>query len=85
MIIFTSICANYLHKARTLAKSVKDNIPDATFVVSLLEREMSPRYEYEFFDDVVLAKDAWEGNFEQFIFKHTIVEASTAVKGRFFQ
>lgn len=85
MIIFTSICANYLHKARTLAKSVKENIPDATFVVSLLEREMSPRYEYEFFDDVVLAKDAWEGNFEQFIFKHTIVEASTSVKGRFFQ
>ena len=29
MIIFTSICANYLHKARTLAESVKENMPYA--------------------------------------------------------
>lgn len=85
MIIFTSICANYLHKARTLAKSVKENIPDATFIVSLLETEMKNKYKYDFFDDIVLAKDYWGMGFEKFIFKHTIVEASTAVKGRFFQ
>lgn len=85
MIIFTSICANYLHKARTLAKSVKENIPNSKFVVCLVEKEHSSVEKYEFFDDVVLAKDAWEGNFEQFIFKHSIVEASTSVKGGFFQ
>ena len=28
MIVFTSICTNYAHKARTLAESVKKNIPD---------------------------------------------------------
>jgi hypothetical protein len=85
MIIFTSICANYLHKARTLAKSVKENIPNSKFIVCLVEKEHSPVEEYEFFDEVVLAKDAWEGNFDRFIFKHSIVEASTSVKGRFFQ
>lgn len=85
MVIFTSICANYLHKARTLAKSVKDNIKDAVFVVSLLEKEHKKEYEYPFFDEIVLAKDAWSTGFEKFIFKHTIVEASTSVKGRFFQ
>lgn len=85
MIIFTSICANYLHKARTLAKSVKENIPDAIFIVSLLETEIKNEYKYNFFDDVILAKDFWGKDFEKFIFKHTIVEASTAVKGRFFQ
>ncbi|WP_019424791.1 hypothetical protein [Paenibacillus sp. OSY-SE] len=85
MIIFTSICANYLHKARTLAKSVKENIPDATFIVCLAERELFPQYEYPYFDQIVLAKDAWEGNFNRFIFKHAIVEASTAVKGQFFR
>ncbi|NQX66695.1 hypothetical protein HQN90_11215 [Paenibacillus alba] len=85
MIIFTSICANYLHKARTLAKSVKENIPNATFVVCLTEREVLPQYEYSYFDEIVLAKDAWEGNFNRFIFKHAIVEASTAVKGQFFR
>lgn len=85
MVIFTSICANYLHKARTLAKSVKDNIPDAKFIVSLLEKEIKSNYNNEYFDEIVLAKDCWGDGFERFIFKHTIVEASTSVKGRFFQ
>ncbi|MDY3741279.1 MAG: glycosyltransferase [Selenomonadaceae bacterium] len=85
MIIFTSICANYIHKARCLADSVKQNIPDATFVVCLLERELKEEYKYSSFDRVILAKDSWNGNFDKFIFKHTIVEASTAVKGNFFR
>lgn len=85
MIIFTSICANYLHKARTLAESVKTHIPDATFIVCLVEREMKDQFKSPYFDEVVLAKDAWEGNFNQFIYKHSIVEASTSVKGQFFR
>lgn len=84
MIIFTSICANYLHKTRTLAKSVKDNIPGAKFIVCLLEKEMPTSANYEYFDEVILAKDSWKGNFERFIYKHSIVEASTSVKGNFF-
>ena len=85
MIIFTSICANYLHKARTLAKSVKEHVADAVFIVCLLEREVYPLYEYEHFDRIILAKDSWEGNFDRFIFKHSIVEAATSVKGQFFR
>lgn len=85
MVIFTSICANYLHKARTLAQSVKEQIPDAVFVVCLLEREIRSDMQSEYFDEIVLAKDAWGEGFERFIFKHTIVEASTSVKGQFFQ
>ena len=80
MIIFTSICENYTHKARTLAESVKRNIPDAKFIVCLTEREISPEMQFLYFDDVILSKDMWEGNFNRFIFKHSIVEASTAVK-----
>ena len=85
MVIFTSVCANYVHKARTLAQSVKKSIPDAKMVLCLVEREIDDRIPNECFDDVVLAKDAWEGNFERFIFKHAIVEASTAVKGQFMR
>lgn len=85
MIIFTSICANYLHKARTLAKSVKENIEGAKFIVCLVEDKIETNYNYEYFDDIVLAKDSWNGNFERFIFKHSIVEASTSVKGQFFR
>ena len=85
MIVFTSICTNYAHKARSLAESVKQNIPDAVFLVCLTEREKPAGMDYKYFDDVVLSKDMWEGNFDRFIFKHAIVEASTAVKGQFFR
>lgn len=85
MIIFTSICANYLHKARTLAKSVKKWIPETRFIVCLVEREVKPEYGFQYFDEIVKAEDAWEGNFNQFIYKHSIVEASTSVKGQFFR
>lgn len=85
MVIFTSICANYVHKARTLAQSVKRNIPDAIMVLCLVERTISPAIPNDCFDEIILAKDAWEGNFNRFIFKHSIVEASTAVKGQFFR
>lgn len=85
MVIFTSVCANYVHKARTLAQSVKQHIPDAKMILCLVEREIDPRIPADCFDDIVLAKDAWEGNFDRFIFKHAIVEASTAVKGQFMR
>lgn len=84
MVIFTSICANYFQKARTLAASVKEHMPDVKFIVCLVENEVKENYFNSNFDEIVLAKEAWEGNFERFIFKHSIVEASTAVKGQFF-
>lgn len=86
MIIFTSICANYGHKARVLARSVKEHIPDARFFLCLTEREVPDALRADTcFDRIVLSREIWEGNFDSFIFKHEIVEASTAVKGAFFQ
>ncbi|WP_337104129.1 glycosyltransferase [Paenibacillus sp. YIM B09110] len=85
MIVTTSICANYLPKAMVLAKSVKETNPDIKFVVCLLERHTHPAAEaYEYFDEIVLAKDLGFEHFEKMIFKHSIVEASTAVKGQLF-
>ncbi len=85
MIIYTSICANYTHKARLLAESVKSNMPEAKFIVCLTERSIPDGVANKFFDEVILAKDIWPNNFDRFIYKHAIVEASTAVKGRFLQ
>ncbi len=85
MVIFTSICTNYIHKAKILAESVKRHIPNAIFIICLVEREVPTGMISPFFDQVVLAKDSWNGNFNRFIFKHTIVEASTSVKGQFFR
>lgn len=50
----------------------------------MTEREKTPIMEFPAFDEVVLSKDMWEGNFDRFIYKHAIVEASTAVKAHFF-
>lgn len=86
MIYFTSICANYLPKAMALAESVKRHCVDAKFVLCLVEREV-PEVASSFphFDQVVLAKDAGWESFDVFMFRHSIVEASTAVKPRFMQ
>ena len=86
MIYFTSICANYLPKAMALAESVKRHCKDARFVLCLVEREVHPAAAaFPHFDEVILAKDAGWDNFDGFMFRHSIVEASTAVKPRFMQ
>lgn len=86
MIFYTSICSNYLPKAMALAESVKRHCKDARFVLCLVEREVHPAAAaYPHFDEVVLAKDAGWENFDSFMFRHSIVEASTAVKPRFMQ
>ena len=84
MIFFTSICSNYLPKAMTLAESVKRRCKGAHFVLCLVERE-APNVATSFphFDEVVLAKDAGWEHFDRFMFRHAIVEASTAVKAQF--
>lgn len=86
MIYYTSICANYLPKAMALAESVKAHNPQARFVLCLVEREVpAVAAEFPYFDEVVLAKDVGWDNFDAFMFRHSIVEASTAVKPRFMQ
>lgn len=86
MIYYTSICANYLPKAMALAESVKRHNSDATFVLCLVERDVPDvARDFPHFDEVVLAKDAGWENFDAFMFRHSIVEASTAVKPRFMQ
>ncbi|WAC63029.1 hypothetical protein OVA13_16880 [Pseudoxanthomonas sp. SL93] len=86
MIYYTSICSNYLPKAMALAESLKRHNRDATFVLCLVEREIPDVAKgFPHFDEIVLAKDAGWENFDTFIFRHAIVEASTAVKPRFMQ
>lgn len=84
MVVFTSICMNYLPKALTLGKSLKKTNKDIKFFIILLEREIPkewPKNANEIVDKVILAKDLEFEDFDKFIFKHSIVEASTAVKG----
>lgn len=85
MIVYTSICMNYLPKALILGESLKKNNKDIKFYVILLEREVPkewPKEAEEIVDEVILAKDVGFDDFDKFIFKHSIVEAATSVKGR---
>src|SRR5690242_10584578 len=80
--IYTSVAANYFAKARVLARSVKKFHPDFLFHVVLCDAV--PDWfslEQEPFDSLFTLPDFGLRNPEQWIFKHTLVELSTAVKG----
>ena len=85
MVVYTSICMNYLPKALTLGKSLKETNKDVKFYIILLEREIPkdwPKSANNVVDEVILAKDLGWDDFDKYIFKHSIVEASTAIKGQ---
>lgn len=82
---FTSITANYLPKARILAKSVKRHNPDSVFTLVLADKMPEGIVpESEPFDSVLYVEDLGIPNVDSWIFKHTVVELCTAVKGAAF-
>ena len=80
--VFTSVVCNYLPKARVLARSVKRFHPDFHFHL-VLSDALPPwlRLDQEPFDSVITVPALGLENPLQWIFKHTLVELSTAVKG----
>lgn len=85
MVVFTSLCANYLPKAKVLGDSLKKHHPKTIFAVCLTERTVPPEAHHENIDLVVPVTQLPIEDLEGFIFKYTQTEASTAVKGYFFQ
>jgi len=85
MIVFTSICANYISKAKVLANSLKLHNPNFKFAICLVERSIHPSVYGENIDLVIPVTKLKIPNFERFIFRYNQVEACTAVKGYFFQ
>ncbi len=82
---FTSITANYLPKARVLAKSVKKHDPNAVFFLVLCDKpDRGINLDEEPFDLVLYVKDLDIPNQDSWIFKHAVVELCTAVKGAAF-
>jgi len=81
MIIGTVATNSRLAGAKVLAQSVKSHHPDVKVIVSLVERHMDPDIpEFPCFDEVILAKDTWNGNFDQTIFKYEAWEACCFAK-----
>ncbi|MBT0666292.1 hypothetical protein KI809_18430 [Geobacter pelophilus] len=86
MHIFTSVTANYVPKARVLAKSVKKHHPKAQFHLLLSDKQPEWLHEKsEHFDSIINIDELSIPNKQAWIFKHRLVELCTAVKGFGFQ
>ncbi|MBV8657878.1 MAG: hypothetical protein JO142_08680 [Burkholderiales bacterium] len=86
VVFFTSVTTNYIPKARALAASAKRHNPDAHFM--LLLSDARPAWldlDQEPFDSVVTSDSLGIPQFRQWVFKHSVVELCTAVKGFAFQ
>ncbi len=80
--VYTSVVANYLPKARVLAQSVKKFHPDYKFHLVLSDEiPPFPRLASDPFDSILTIRDLGIEDLEQWMFKHSLVELSTAVKG----
>jgi hypothetical protein len=79
--IFTSITANYIPKARVLAHSVKRFHPDVHFTAVIADRVPELDLSREPFDALLALDDLNIPDLRAWIFKHSLVELSTAVKG----
>ncbi len=85
MDVFTSITLNYLPKARILAQSLKTHHPDWIFHLLISERKQSDQKfdapQDKYFDQIVWIEDLNISDMDSWIFKHSVVELCTAVKG----
>src|SRR4051812_35217168 len=79
--IFTSAAANYLPKARVLAQSIRRFHPDWKIHLILCDRPPADLTDPNHFDFIWGLRDLEIPNLKSWLFQHTLVEASTAVKG----
>lgn len=90
MDVFTSISINYLPKAKILARSLKKFHPDWKFHL-LISDQMNKNYaedleenlSKDIFDEIMWIERLHIPDMSSWIFKHTVVELCTAVKGIF--
>lgn len=81
--IFTAAAFNYFPKAKLLARSVREHLPDAHLCMALSDvRPAGFNIKKYGFDSVVAADDLDSEipNLESWIFRHDVMELSTAIK-----
>ncbi len=82
---YTSFTYSYLNRARVLAKSCKRHHPDWFFWAVITDKQPDGfrlDLSQEPFDGVILVEELYGRETDSWLFKHDIVEACTAVKGR---
>lgn len=85
---YTSFSYSYLNRARVLATSLRKHHPDWVLWAVLTDKT-PPDFEFDWskedFDHVATAEDLYGETTNAWLFRHDIVEACTAVKGRALQ
>lgn len=84
MDVFTSAAINYLPKARVLASTLKLRHPEWRFHLFIADRKstsLNLKTTGEPFDSITWIEELDIENIYQWIFKHTLVETCTGIKG----
>ncbi len=82
-VVLTVAATNYLPKACVLAESLRVHHPRAKVVLCLVERRMPDDLASGTeFDQVILASELDYDNVDAFLFRHKLLEATTAIKAR---
>ncbi|MBF0877896.1 hypothetical protein HKD21_13775 [Gluconobacter cerevisiae] len=82
---FTSATYSYLGRVRVLAKSIRRHHPDWVFCLCLCDvppQGFDPGEDQDLFDEVVPVTELGIPDLPAWMFRHNIVELSTAVKGK---
>ena len=85
---YTSFSYSYLDRARVLASSLRRMHPDWVIWAVLTDKPppgFSLDWSLEDFDECITAEDLFGDATDSWLFRHDIVEACTAVKGRAMQ
>lgn len=85
---YTSVNLAYLPQALVLLESLRVSNPGHRLVLVLVDELPEDDVTLGLlstFDEVIVARDLFDGGFAQWIFGHEVVEACTAVKGRALQ
>ena len=86
VLCYSSFTFSYLNRARVLFRSLRHFHPDWE-LVALMTDEPPPGFVFdpasEPFNRVVWAQDLGVENFKSWLFRHDVIEISTAVKGPF--
>ena len=83
--VFTSITTNYIPKAKVLAKSLKQHNPNYKFHLVLCDEVPKTVRLDDLFDSIITPDQLDIPNLSSWLFKHTVVEMCTGVKGLAFQ
>ena len=84
--VFTSATLGYLPKVRVLAETVKKHNPEVSFCLLLGERRpLADPVSTPLIDEVVALDDLGISRLKSWVFRHSLVELCTAIKGRFLK